>query len=116
MATRSTTTKPLVLASGASGALAGPAMHGEDQFGHTQSYANWTVQVSGSATAISGNIQFSLDGTHWVSASSGALAAPGGSSNIGNFAVGTNCAAPYIRVNITSVTGGTVTIVAVGVS
>lgn len=116
MATSTSTSDALTLANGVSVAGVQGKQFWPDRFGHIQAYANWSVQVSGAATTLTGNIQFSLDGVNWVNSSAGSLTAPAGGGSISNFQVALNSAAPYIRINITAIAGGSATIVAVGVS
>jgi hypothetical protein len=84
-----------------------------DSFGHVQAYTNWSVQVFGTGT-YTVIIQGSLDGNNWNSAQS-----PATITTPGFFLVtfGTTAVAvPYIRANVSSITGGNVSALAVGIS
>lgn len=112
MATRQSTSDVLVLANAATSAGFQPKRFWADQFGHVQSYANWSVHIFGTGTYMV-VIQGSLDGVNWVA------------MNNTNFTVtglylvtfgSAGAAVPYIRANVSSVIGGNVSAIAVGVS
>lgn len=109
------TSQVLTLANAVSAPVAGTAQYSTIQ-GRIQGHIFWTVQTSGTATAMTATIQFSLDGVHWANAAVGTLAAPNGTTAILAFTADTaqTAAVPYIRVNITAISGGNVTILAIG--
>jgi len=119
MATESVTSDVLVLANAVTATGAQPSKFFSDYHGHIQSFAVWTVQVSGTATSISMEIDGSLDGTNWNKIAAGAanpiVTAP--SAGVATYSFGASGTAyPYVRANITTLAGGNVTALAVGAS
>lgn len=112
MATRSSTSDVLTLASAIAATGVQPKKFWADQFGHIQSFANWSVQCTVSTGTFTVQIQGSLDGVNWFSVGSSISTA-----GISAVTIGANVAVPYVRANISALAGGAVlTVLVVGVN
>jgi hypothetical protein len=119
VALQNETSQVLTLANAVSASGAQPKQFATIQ-GRIQGHVFWTVQTSGTATSLTGTIQFSLDGISWMTA-----AFPAGGTLPTNPSAGPTIVAytfdtaqiasvVYIRANITAISGGNVTVLALG--
>lgn len=108
MATRSSTSDVITLANAATTTGGKATKFWQDQFGHIQSFSQWTLQVSGTGTGLGIKLNGSLDGVNWFDSGTASVAANG----IYKFTFPS--AVPYVQANITAITGGSVTILGVG--
>lgn len=110
MATRTSTSDVLVLANAATAVSVGMKQFWPDQFGHVQAFSQWTLMISGTGTGLSIKLNGSLDGNTWFDSGTAAATVNG------LFKFTFVSAVPYVQVNITAITGGSVTVQTIGVS
>ncbi len=109
MATNQSTSDVLTLANAVTSAGVGAAGSWANA-GHIQAYQNWTVQVSGTGTGLSIKLNGGLDGVTWTDSGHAAVTANG------LYQFSFPSAVPYVQANIAAITGGSVTVLAVGVN